>query len=445
MSYKGFLLRLVLVTEVVFAIIVWPEPLDLTALFLALLLVFSVATLGSVTFCLTFAFSFCVATILALVVYGLLAPHGLFETAWQDPLASDSQYFLHQSRYFLSDYDWSALFTTWGSLVPVFYGAFALMAFGGNYIGIVFFNCLLYTASIFLAAKLFDISKQRQRLLPLIGLLPLQGFYNSMLAKEPIYLLLIIGALYAFNHAVKARCILCWHSLLFILLTFILVIFRPTGAILLGLVALITIAKRFGFMRAALLFTVIGILTIAAVMFANFIHYDLPLFFIGSEGGVNFESNLDIPIERMVSKQIPGSLMEFFLPPWSIVVSPILGLLWMISPLPLMGELVTALLGLFSDQFSFNNFATVIRYLDSFTIAWLFLYLIRSRVSKVVMLQPLMLLGIFQVLTTVAFQFFESGRHRYLPGFILAVVVILIIGQRENIKRNRRLSNQIKY
>jgi hypothetical protein len=40
---------------------------------------------------------------------------------------------------------------------------------------------------------------------------------------------------------------------------------------------------------------------------------------------------------------------------------------------------------------------------------------------------PLMLFTIIQILGIVSFQFLESGRHRYVPGVILALILLSLL------------------
>jgi hypothetical protein len=429
-EYVSVIWRLLLIGQVGLALLVWPEPLDPTTMLLAISLSAVVATLGSVDFCKTFLYSFLVATMMAFVVYGLLTPLGLFDTAWQEPLATDSQFFLHESRRFLLEDDSSALFTAWGSLVPVLYGAIAQKAFNGNYLGIVFVNCLLYTATVFWAARILEMHRHWYRFLPLLGLLPLQGFYNSMLAKEPIYLFLTIGALHAYKYAVMSDRFSWKYFCVFTGLTILLIIFRPTGALLLGLVALINVAMRSGLVRASVFFVVFASILLLAITLASYIDYFLPLFFVGSEGDVDITTQLNFSIDSMASKLIPESIAPLFLPPLSLILSPLLGLLWMVSPLPIVDQFINSFQSLFTGAFSFTDLTIIIRYLDSIIIVLMLFLLLRARIIKFVMLNPLVLFGVFQILTTVAFQFFESGRHRYLPGFILAMMVVMFIGRK---------------
>lgn len=365
---------------------------------------------------------------MALTVYGLSAHLGFFETAWQEPQMSDSQFLLYESRRFLTERDPSALFSTWGSLVPVSYGAIALQIFGGHYLGIVFANSLLYTMSVFSAARLLSIPRYGHRFLPLIGLMPLQGLYNSMLAKEPIYLFLIVVALDAYFCAIASKRITWPPILVFVGLMFVTIVFRTTGAMIVGLVILFGVARQSGWGRALFALTGFAATFATVVAVANFIELPLLVFFLTTDG-VDFSVQADFIQSGFESRQISASLALVLLPPGSIIASPLLGALWMVSPLPLMDNLIDAFSNLLKGEFLFGDLTVINRYLDATVMIALLtsLFVLRARVKRTVVFNPLVLFGTFQLLGIVAFQFIESGRHRYLPGFILAMFVIAVL------------------
>lgn len=424
-------LYLIIVLEICVATLLWPEPLEAISILIALLIAFALIVVGNTYFLLTFMCSFLLASIMAFIIYHLSAPLGLFATSWQDPHMSDSQYYLYESHRFLSDHDMSALFSTWGSLVPVFYGSVALEIFGGHYLGIVFANCLLYSIAVFLSARILGIPKYNYRLLPLLGLLPLQGFYNSMLSKEPIYLFLVVSALYVFQLSISYKKVSWPHLAVFSLLEIVLIIFRPVGALIIGIIALFITIRNFGFNRMLFLLSIISAVSVAAIVFARNMDYFLPLFFLGKGYEVDFANQVHLLSADMASKSIPAGLAPLFSPPWSILASPLLGILWMVSPLPLLGKLADASTQFLLGTFSFSELAIVIRYLDAMVMFLLsLLFIIRVKIKRAIIFNPLVLFGVFQILGIVSFEFFESARHRYLPGVILAQLIILFSNRR---------------
>ena len=258
-----------------------------------------------------------------------------------------------------------------------------------------------------------------------------------MLAKEPLYLFLVIGALYSFGKAMTPGRLQWPYFLPLMGAMATLIIFRPTGAILLFTIALVNVVARFGLARASALAMVVISLSVVTIGLANYMDYYLPLFFIGNEGGIDLSSHGDLLSERIATKSIPDSLVPLFSPPWSIILSPLLSLLWMISPIPLMGQLMAAFSNLLQGNLSFGDLALATRYLDSVIIILLVFYLFGKKITRSLLFQPLVLFGLLQIISIVALQFFESGRHRYLPGFILALTVTLFMT-----RRNKKTSSK---
>jgi hypothetical protein len=182
-NHKDILIRLVSLAFVLIICICWPEKYNNQSIAIFFLITITLLYISETEFIILFIASFLAASFFAFVNYLLLTPDGLFETNWQEPLVSDSQFFLYQSRIFLTDFDPSALLSTWGSLIPVTYGAIALSIFQNHYIGIVYLNCLLFALSISHLSYMIDpVGKKFSVYMP-VCLMPLQSFYNSMLAS----------------------------------------------------------------------------------------------------------------------------------------------------------------------------------------------------------------------------------------------------------------------
>jgi hypothetical protein len=376
---------------------------------------------------------------MALSVFFLLNPLDLFSSSYQDPSASDSQFFLHEARRLADDGDITALFTTWGSLLPVLYGATALTLFGGSYIGILFLNSLIYSLSVLYGARLINISSGSYKLLPILGLMPLQGFYNSMLAKEPIYLFLVVFALYTIVDLINNRkkiAIVFIKLTTFFFVALILVIFRPTGAIILSVATFTYLIRQKGLKIAGIFVLSFSMMALVSTLIANYIDYSVPLFFIGKEGEISFSEQTDLSYERIGTRmsRIPEFIAPIFLPPASILASPILFPLWMISPLPTYMAFIESTGNLISGRLSFFDFSVIVRYLDAIMILLFLIRLVTKKLKIICLKNPLILFGFLQVLSIVIFQFIESGRHRYLPGYILALLVVYSF---DNFKRKK--------
>jgi hypothetical protein len=428
-SLQGAILRLTLIFIVFLSVLLWPETSGVMSIGSALLFSLILVCVVNTNFCRVFICTFSTAVVIAFLVFEMLNPLGLFSSALQDSVATDSQFFLYESRRFLDEGDPTALFSTWGSLVPVAYGSFAIMIFGGSYIGVIFLNSLIYTVTVFVAARLINANEYSYRFFPLLGFMPLQCFYNSMLAKEPIYLFLIVSALYFFiqiNTSRNTFKVLAMQSCAFFFLFLILVIFRPVGAVVFCVVGLIFIIKEKGFAKSCVFLASIFLIIISSVLVSSYIDYSIPLFFMGEDGGVDFSMHGDSALQRVDNhmSMIPVFMVPLLSPPLSIFAIPILVPIWMISPLPFFGMLMNPLYDLISGRLNFTDFAIFVRFFDGIVILIIILKLMRKKIQIIGSKNPLILFTIFQILTTVVLQFFESGRHRYLPGFVLALLLI---------------------
>jgi hypothetical protein len=142
----------------------------------------------------------------------------------------------------------------------------------------------------------------------------------------------------------------------------------------------------------------------------------------------------------MEAKGIPQILLPFFMPPWSVPLAPVLSILWLISPLPLFGALIDSLIGFQIGRASFLDFATVVRYLDSMIIFYILFKFIRLRLDIFKNTQPIILFLLIQILAISSLQFFESGRHRYLPG-VMFMILYIHYSSFEKSKRNFKISS----
>ena len=426
------LLKSITFLIVIIAVVLWPEKLNPISLVNAILITVLLLKLVSREYCEIFIRSFISSYIFANIIYFILSPQGIFDSIYLDGNASDSQYYLAQARSFILDHDISVLYSTWGSLIPISYGVFALELFGQNYIGIIFLNSLLYTTSIFWAASIFEIPRYKYKTLSIVSFMPLQIFMNSMLSKEVIYLFLIIGSIY-FYKKLSTNIYSIFFNLVFSLFIILIIIFRPSGAIILFLVFILIGVfqknKIRNFIKIILLLFLLGAFSYYII---ENLGYRIPLFFLNDEGSVDFTTHEEISEDRISSHAIPNFAVPYFSPPWSILFSPILAMIWMISPLPFFGLLLKALGAFLTGNIEFNYFAVIIRYFDSlFMIYFLINLFNKFRVQNLKKINnPLIIFFLIQVFNIAVFQFFESGRHRYLPGFILIIFTISFLNKK---------------
>jgi hypothetical protein len=422
-NHKDILIRLVSLAFVLIICICWPEKYNNQSIAIFFLITITLLYISETEFIILFIASFLAASFFAFVNYLLLTPDGLFETNWQEPLVSDSQFFLYQSRIFLTDFDPSALLSTWGSLIPVTYGAIALSIFQNHYIGIVYLNCLLFALSISHLSYMIDpVGKKFSVYMP-VCLMPLQSFYNSMLAKEVLYLFLVIQLFYLHKLINESEEFKTLNILRLIIILTTLLLFRPTGALIfICVIGYRAFSLDFKMkLRSILIFSLAAIFTLLLI---DSINYTLPLFILGGNDELSLDSHLTLNSIWMESKGIPQILVPFFMPPWSVPLAPVLSILWLISPLPLFGALIDSLIGFQIGRASFLDFATVVRYLDSIIIFYILFQCIRLRLDVFKNTQPIILFLLIQILAISSFQFFESGRHRYLPGVMFMILYI---------------------
>lgn len=411
------------------AVVFWPEEFGASAVPIACVYATLVVVFFSARFCRVFVHSFAASTLVAYAVYAVTAPVGDFSVPSQTAgAASDSQFFLFEARRFVFDGSIDALFSTWGSLVPVFFGGLSLLSLSGNYIGVVFFNSLLYSGAVILSSRIFNLSDRAVRFLPVFGWMPLQAFYNSMISKEPIYLFLIILTLHSIatnNQDDRVR----WYQWsIFASSLAVCMLLRPPAAIVLALISIGYIFVKSGIRSLIYLILILVCLSGAVFTAANYVGYSLPIFF--DSQGLDLQR---VFIETVAEDKLNGSQFIWMLtPPWSVFLSPVLGVLWLFSPLPLLGNLSEGFYSIWTGATTFRTLAIFVRYADAFIMLGLlaFVFLRRSRLESV-LFNPLTMSAILLVIGTVMFQFLESGRHRYFPGFVLLLICLSVCNYRK--------------
>jgi hypothetical protein len=417
-AISRFLIPFVVLITVAF----WPEKFNLIAMPLAFIFAILITIFASNNFSRIFLHSFVASSIIAYLVYAVTAPIGDFAAPSQTSgSASDSQFFLFEARRFIYDNSIDALYSTWGSFIPVIFGSGALLVFSDNYIGVVFFNSLLYSFSVSLASRIFKVSYYNLKFLPLLGWMPLQAFYNSMISKEPIYIFLIISSVYIITKNSNNGKISLPHWLIFISLLVVCLLLRPIAAIVVVFVCFTYLFYKSSIGKVIFFVLILTIIFWGAILLANYLEYNLPV-------NISYEAIIQQSyfIEAAANeKGLDSNIIWLFTPPWSVFLSPILGVLWMVSPLPLLGSLISQIELIFYSSVSFQTLATIIRYMDAMLMAFLLsIGLSRTRRFSSVIYNPLIFITIILVLATVMFQFLESGRHRYLPGFVLVIAIL---------------------
>ena len=419
------ILRVFIIFAVLISTIFWPEKSTAIAVLMGCVIAIIVVIMSNTEFCRIFLQSFIASSIIAYMVYAATAPIGDFAAPSQTSgAASDSQFFLYEARRFINEGNIDALFSTWGSFIPVIFGSGALIVFSGNFIGIVFFNSILYSLSVLYTSRIFNVSNRSSRFLPFFGWMPLQAFYNSMLSKESIYLFLIIFPVYIFKKNYDAGHISRFNWFVFICSIVVCMLLRPIAAMVVVLVCIAYLFAKSPILRFIYLIVTLLVIFFAIISIANFLGYEFPI-------NISYDALIvqrDFMEMAAGEKALGSNLTWLFTPPWSILLSPILGSLWMVSPLPLLGNLVSQLDLMFSGSFTFKLLATVNRYMDAALMVMLLIVgLVRRRRLKTVIINPLTFIAVILVFATVMFQFLESGRHRYFPGFILAMVILASI------------------
>jgi hypothetical protein len=402
---------------ILFASVLWPEPSSPAAILA--LVGFSIGCavlLPPAPFAYTVT-SFVGAMVTAFLVYGATASKGLFVTDYQEGLVSDSQYFLFCAQEFSQTLSVDALMTTWGSLAPVLFGGLALLMFGNTFIGIVLLNSLLYGLSIHILARQLGHDGRAPALAGLVAcVLPLQLFYTSMLAKEPIYLFLCSLAVYFIGLLALRKS--AWRNLAALAAILVaLFFFRPIGAFILGGIALSVLFRTR--QRAALAVFGSAVTAGLLVFFGVASGSEIPLVLLTSEGTFTLQQQLEV-IDRFArEKEAVGAFAPLFTPPVSILLAPVLAAIWLVAPFPLLGASLESLGRILATEFSFQDLATVARGLDSMVIVLLLIVLVRRwrgdprGLLRRIVDQPALLFTGLSVLGIAAFQFLESGRHRY--------------------------------
>lgn len=417
------IIRLTSLLIIMASFLLWPEDYTTQSIAASALITLTMLCICNSNYIILFTIVFLSSTVTAYLNYLLLAPYGLFETSWQEPLATDSQFFLYEARRFISDYDVSALFSTWGSLVPVAYGSMTLIAFQNHFIGIVFFNCVLFTICIRHLNYLYDRNKGEELTCIPACLMPLQLLYNAMLSKEILYLFLVIELFYFYKLINRANKENFLNILCIILLLSLLLLFRPTGALIFILIIFFNIFIFNYKNKLASLFLLFIALSVV-ILLIEILDYRLPLLFLTATGELNLGRDLDLKPILATTKGIPAAISHLFSPPWSLPFAPVLGFLWLISPIPYFGAFFDAAGGTQGGQFTFMDFATIIRYFDSIVIFLLLFLLAKSRSLFVESSNPVTWFLLLHTLSIASLDFFESGRHRYLPGVILMILYI---------------------
>lgn len=419
----GSLFSRILIPFVVFIFFAfWPEKFNIISVFLACVFALLISIIASNNFSRIFLNSFVASSIIAYILYAVTAPIGDFAAPSQaSGAASDSQYFLFEARRFIYEDGIDALFSTWGSFIPVIVGSGALLVFSDNYMGIVFLNSLLYSYSVLMCSSILNISNGYLKFLPLLGWLPLQALYNSMISKEPIYIFLIIFSVYIITKKYSYGK-MSFHYWLFFMASLVLcMLLRPVAAIVVVFICIAYFAYK-NSIRKVLYFTfILTIIISGVILLSSYLEYNLPI-------DISYDAiirQIDFVESAAEDKGIASNLIWLFTPPWSLLFSPILSVMWMVSPLPLLWNLIFQIELIFSSNFTFNILATIIRYIDATLMAMLLSSLfIRMRHFSSFLINPLISITIFLLIATVSFQFLESGRHRYFPGFILFMVLL---------------------
>ncbi len=409
-------------------------------LLITIFIVFIFFIFQSKEFLLTFLLSFLSALIFAILIYNATINSNLFISEWQDERVSDSQYFLHIAQMVASG-EWRYLFATWGSFFPVLLGAGSLSLFGGNFIGIIFLNVLLYTCSIFLIAKTLGVNKIK--VLPAAGLLPLQAFYNGMLSKEPLFIFMIACVCYLIYSIHRERATVL-KVIMLIFISSCLFLFRPVGLMIVIFAAMIFYRNILSFKRIIQIIAIVLAGIFIVVLFIEQTNYRIPLAILSDNGKLDFSGLIDIRNERITARGLTGAIVEFVTPPLSLLFSPLLSLAWLVGPLPNVVPLLLA----FNASFEFSTIAIFVRYADSVAMISMLIYLvIRKRQAKAYVSTIIFYFLILYTIFIATFQFFDSARHRYLTGAIMIVLVSVVHSRPRKILNGSIIStlNAINY
>ena len=428
--YRISLVQILTLFSVLISVVFWPEGFNLKSVLLAFFITILTLAIAGKHLSRVFLITFLASAFSAFVIYALTYPVGIFETIDQNPLrgGTDSQFMLYEARLFLKDFDVAHLKSTWGSVLPISYGVFAISSFGSSYIGLVYFNALLYSISIILCARVVNLSSNKYALLPLFGLMPLQMTYNGMLSKEPIYLFIVSLALYLISKISQTRNVLSFKLISIIFVIWVCFIFRSGGAIILGCIVMSEIYKKVSFRKFVLLISFFAaILTLIITIYASY-DFRIPLFFLKTpEGGGGFEYMQDFQQLFMVQKNISEEFQQLFLFPWNFLLSPILFVAWIFMPIPIMDGFFDSADYLLNGGFLLGHLLTLAKYFDAFLMLAIFLRLFFK--IKLLFKSPKNLVFwffIFQTFAIVIFNFFESSRHRYLPGIFLIFILLTL-------------------
>ena len=399
---------------------VWPEPGSIRGMIALVVLGSLLGYLTPWRVAVATAVGFAAALAGAGLVFHLTRAKGLFLTDYQDPLVTDSQFLLHCAIEYARTGSMEALRCTWGSPVPVIWGALATAVFDGLYPGLVFLNAAAYAGASSLVVKQFPVSSRRSAdmLTIVLSLLPLTVFYDGMLAKEPVYWVLVAAGTHAIYRLRQGRAGVSTLAML-VLSCLVLIVFRPVAAILvLGFGLFAMRGRRAAWAKWAVVGVVATIGAGGAWIIVNGIDA-IPLPTLAGADGLLVPEQVSFLLQAAESKGLPGWLAPVVSPPLSILASPVLGPVWLVAPFPMLGAAVVSAKQLLDGVGTFQSAAVLVRGLDSLTIVVAIVVAARvvrvrdlPRVSDALEI-PILAFTAASVMVIASFQFLESARHRY--------------------------------
>ena len=161
-------------------------------------------------------------------------------------------------------------------------------------------------------------------------------------------------------------------------------------------------------------------------------YFELPLalFFLDDDGSFSLKMMAASQGELMEIKGVPSIIQPIFEFPNSLILSPLLSIFWLVSPIPLIGNLVNAFYNLMNGIFVFGDLATIAKYCDAMLILGLLTFVTLKRIAWWSTKNPLLIILVVQILNIVTFNFFEASRHRYMPGVILSLLVLAALREK---------------
>jgi hypothetical protein len=411
--------KLNLIFLIIIMTIFWPEnesPIGFLLFLITLSLVF---IFFNKQFCLLLTATFSTTYLNSYYLFNVTDKLGLFRTSTQDQYLgmTDSQFFLYLAEQVIKNQSYDMLFWTWGSLVPTLYGAIILYIFNLYYV-IIFFNCLLYISSILIILKLFQINSLKLLDIFIISIMPLPILYNGMLSKEPIFLYLVCLGISYIGRISKFDLRLNGLNIKLSLVTIVLLIFRPIGAvILLGLYS-------FKAKSSSLIKTIFFLFTFVTVVIYLLLSlgYPLPLFFLNN-GSFDITPMIEMQKKLALIKEIPIFLHEFIIPPYSLLLFPLLLFVWFFGPLANVETFYNSITGIITYGYSFSDIVNIVKFLDLFITLFLLFILIKYRNLLNIKNINLLILPLFIILYfIVSFNFLESSRHKYFTTVFLFIL-----------------------